>query len=161
MPGMTSHRRRARRWAGVGTLAAALAAGLVACGDDDGEGSPATTLAASATSTPSPSITVNPITVAPVTTTPTTIAGEYTVQAGDTLGQIAKRVGVSVEEIAQFNGITDPNTIIVGQVLKIPKPGEVVLTSAPGPTNADDTPVAAGPNVSTGAPTTVAAPTTT
>ena len=81
-------------------------------------------------------------------------------QAGDTLGQIAQRVGVSVEEIAQFNGITDPNTIMVGQVLKIPKPGEVVVTSAPAPTNADGTPIPTGPNVSTGPPTTVPATTT-
>ena len=43
----------------------------------------------------------------------------YTVQAGDTLSGIASRYGTSVEEIASINGITNPNLIYPGQVLKI------------------------------------------
>lgn len=43
----------------------------------------------------------------------------YTVQAGDTLSGIASRYGVSVEEIASINGITNPNLIYPGEVLKI------------------------------------------
>ena len=46
--------------------------------------------------------------------------GAYTVAAGDTLGVIAARFGVSVEAIVTANGITDPNRIRVGQVLLIP-----------------------------------------
>ena len=80
------------------------------------------------------------VTPPPVTTT-TTVASDYTVVAGDTLSGIAKKVGVTVKELAQFNGITDPNVIQVGQVLKIPKPGEVVVTTAPPPTNPDGTPI--------------------
>jgi len=46
--------------------------------------------------------------------------GAYTVAAGDTLGVIAARFGVSVDAIAAANDITDPNRIRVGQVLLIP-----------------------------------------
>ena len=42
------------------------------------------------------------------------------VKKGDTLGKIAKDMGVSVNELAAYNGITDPNKISVGQ--RIAKP---------------------------------------
>jgi len=50
----------------------------------------------------------------------------YTVQAGDTLSQIAKEFGVTVEAIIEANDIEDPSLIQVGQVLVIPvaKPEE-------------------------------------
>lgn len=120
-----------------------------ACGDDDGGGSDTTAVASGATTAPSPAVTTAVVTAAPVTTS-TTIPSEYTVVAGDTLSGIATKVGVTVAELAQFNGITDPNMIQVGQVLKIPKPGEVVVTTAPPPTNPDGTPIVTGPSVSTG-----------
>lgn len=44
----------------------------------------------------------------------------YTVQAGDSLGAIAQRFGVSVDTLVQLNGITDPNALTLGQQLKIP-----------------------------------------
>jgi len=44
----------------------------------------------------------------------------YTVQAGDTLFRIAVRYGVSVDQLAFTNGITNPDRILVGQVLTIP-----------------------------------------
>ncbi len=44
----------------------------------------------------------------------------YTVVAGDSLGAIAQRFGVSVDALVQLNGITDPNTLMLGQQLKIP-----------------------------------------
>ena len=43
----------------------------------------------------------------------------YTVKSGDTLSAIANRYGVSYLKIAADNGITNPNRIYVGQVLKI------------------------------------------
>lgn len=43
----------------------------------------------------------------------------YTVQPGDTLSGIARRYGVSVEELESINGITNPNLIYPGEVLKI------------------------------------------
>ena len=44
----------------------------------------------------------------------------YTVAEGDTLQQIADRFGVDVDDLAAINGITNPDTIIVGIVLRIP-----------------------------------------
>lgn len=43
----------------------------------------------------------------------------YTVQRGDTLWGIARRYGTCPRRIARINGITNPNLIYVGQVLKI------------------------------------------
>ncbi len=54
--------------------------------------------------------------------------GGYVVVEGDTLSEIAERHGVSVEELAETNGIVDPDFILSGQVLLIPRAGEI----APG-----------------------------
>ncbi len=45
---------------------------------------------------------------------------EYTVAVGDTLSEIALRHDVSVEELAEANGIVDPEYILSGQVLLVP-----------------------------------------
>ena len=45
----------------------------------------------------------------------------YVVQAGDTLYAIAKKYGVTVQQIADANHIANVNLIYVGQVLIIPK----------------------------------------
>lgn len=47
-------------------------------------------------------------------------AETYVVQAGDTLGKIAVRYGVTVEQLQEANGIDDPDSITLGQVLTIP-----------------------------------------
>jgi murein DD-endopeptidase MepM/ murein hydrolase activator NlpD len=47
-------------------------------------------------------------------------AGTYTVQWGDTLGGIARKLGVSVDDLSATNHITDPNRIRAGQVLSVP-----------------------------------------
>lgn len=44
----------------------------------------------------------------------------YTVRPGDTLSQIARWYGVSVDYLCQLNGLSNPNFIYVGQVLIIP-----------------------------------------
>lgn len=46
----------------------------------------------------------------------------YTVVRGDTLGGIAARHGVTVDQLAAWNGITNPNLISVGQVLRLTAP---------------------------------------
>mgnify|MGYP003298076894 CR=1 FL=1 len=43
----------------------------------------------------------------------------YTVKAGDTLTKIAKAYGTTYQHLAKINGISNPNIIKVGQVLKI------------------------------------------
>ncbi len=45
----------------------------------------------------------------------------YTVKAGDTPSEIGEKFGVSYKKIAADNGISDPNLIYPGQVLKIIK----------------------------------------
>jgi len=44
----------------------------------------------------------------------------YIVQAGDTLGAIAQTYGISVGDLMEANGITDPNVLHIGQTLVIP-----------------------------------------
>ena len=43
----------------------------------------------------------------------------YTVKAGDTLSDIAKKYGTTYQEIAEANGISNPNLIYAGQTLSI------------------------------------------
>ena len=43
----------------------------------------------------------------------------YTVKRGDTLSQIARNYGTTVEELASINNISNPNLIYPGQVLRI------------------------------------------
>ena len=45
----------------------------------------------------------------------------HTVQTGESLSQIAQQYGVTVEQILAVNGLDDPNTILVGQELLIPR----------------------------------------
>lgn len=53
---------------------------------------------------------------------PPPAAGEQThvVQPGENLFRIALRYGLTVAELAQYNGIANPNQIEVGQVIRIP-----------------------------------------
>jgi LysM repeat protein len=45
----------------------------------------------------------------------------YTVRHGDTLNRIATEFGVSGEAIMRTSGISDPNLLLPGQVLTIPR----------------------------------------
>ncbi len=56
---------------------------------------------------------------------PSTTETSYTVQAGDNLFRIALRYGLSMEELAAYNNITNPALIYVGQELRIPAGTEV------------------------------------
>lgn len=44
----------------------------------------------------------------------------YTVQRGDTLGKLASAFYCTVSDLAEINGISNPNIILVGQVLVLP-----------------------------------------
>lgn len=50
------------------------------------------------------------------------VAWRYTVESGDTLAAIARRMGVSLEELAAANGIPSPYAVQAGQVLQRPGP---------------------------------------
>ena len=44
----------------------------------------------------------------------------HTVGAGDTLADIAAQYAVTWQEIAELNGLANPNALEIGQILKIP-----------------------------------------
>jgi spore germination protein len=46
----------------------------------------------------------------------------YTVKSGDTLFQIAREYGTTVDVLTKLNNITDPNLIYPGQTILIPRP---------------------------------------
>jgi len=52
--------------------------------------------------------------------TPPAAAGTYRVLPGDTLGEIAKHFGTTVDALAKLNGIKNPDVIQRGATLKIP-----------------------------------------
>lgn len=47
----------------------------------------------------------------------------HAVTPGESLNLIASRYSVSIDALAAFNGIANPNLIQIGQVLKVPVPG--------------------------------------
>jgi LysM repeat protein len=64
----------------------------------------------------------------PQTNAPNPISGTYTVVKGDTLSGIAARFGTTYQYLAEVNGISNPNVINVGQVLKVPNAGSTQPT---------------------------------
>jgi spore germination protein len=55
------------------------------------------------------------------------------VRPGETIWNIARRYGLTVEQVAEANGLSDPNRLVVGQALVIPVSGDTHLV-APGET---------------------------
>lgn len=47
----------------------------------------------------------------------------YVVKKGDTLSKIANKYGITYKELAEYNNISNPNVIYVGQKIKIPSKG--------------------------------------
>ena len=86
--------------------------------------------------------------------------GYYTVVLGDTLGKIANRFGVTVDELVKLNKLSDPNLIYVGTVLKIDgnaaKTAEVTVPKATVVENTPEKTVAKVDPVQTVAPKTAA-----
>ena len=72
-----------------------------------------TTTAAAATAPPPVPTTLPATTTTPPDTGPRTV----TVEAGDSLSQIAKDNGMSLDDLAAINAICDTNQLFVGQVL--------------------------------------------
>lgn len=84
------------------------------------------TLAPTPTSPPRPTDTSSPILPTP---TPTPVV--HVVQPGDSLSAIALQYDVSIETLAEVNGIADTNVIRVGQRLIIPGPTPNATTTLP------------------------------
>jgi LysM repeat protein len=78
---------------------------------------------------------------AAVTPSPTMVVvniedvSEYQVEDGDTLGLIAERFDVSVEELMSINQLKDPNSLPVGMILYVPLPPEKRPTKTSPPTS--------------------------
>ncbi|MGO1319575.1 MAG: LysM peptidoglycan-binding domain-containing protein [Galactobacter sp.] len=68
----------------------------------------------------------------------TTAAKKYTIKAGDTLGAIAKKHGVTVSALASANGISSSSVIYQGRTLTIPgsTSGKIQRTSSTNTSNA-------------------------
>jgi putative chitinase len=79
-----------------------------------------------------PTVAPTVATTADIATTTTAAAQTYTVVAGDSIGKIATKLGVSAQSIIDANGLTDPNKIQVGQKLRIPAGGASPTTTVPG-----------------------------
>jgi LysM repeat protein len=79
--------------------------------------STATIVSSIPTSTPTQAQ-LSPTTLQPYPTPPYTV---HTVKPGETLGQIAKQHGVSVEILVTTNNLVNPNLIRVGQEILIPQ----------------------------------------
>ncbi len=45
----------------------------------------------------------------------------YTIKPGETLAQIAQRYGLTVQQLAALNGISNPNHVQAGQEIRVPK----------------------------------------
>ena len=82
--------------------------------------------------------------------------GYYTVVLGDTLGKVANRFGVTVDELVKLNNLSDPNLIYVGTVLKVDgnaaKTAEVTVPKATVVENTPEKTVAKVDPVQTVAP---------
>lgn len=86
--------------------------------------SPTATATPTATEVPAPTPTATVTATATATPVPTATPApyfEYTVQQGDTVYNLAQRFGVSFTEIVQLNGLTDPASLSIGQILLIPR----------------------------------------
>ena len=75
-------------------------------GDDGDSGSTPTTQA------DEPRTTTTPGTVRP-------LRRKYTVKTGDTLGGIAVRTGIDVEQLQELNPELDPQALVAGQKIKL------------------------------------------
>jgi hypothetical protein len=65
---------------------------------------------------------------------------EYVVQSGDSLAGIANLFNSTIEAIIQENSITDPNALLIGQLLIVP-----VNLVTPTATRVTSTPITPGP----------------
>jgi LysM repeat protein len=80
----------------------------------------------------------------------TSVPETYLVRAGDTLGSIARDLGVAADELARTNPGINPNGLRIGQELRIPRPAttpaptSAIRGPAPSTAAAGGTPLAAG-----------------
>lgn len=114
-------------------LALVFAVGVAACGaEEEARLAPAPTAQPTATPlpTPRPKPTARPSPRRATQPTPAPLREHvYVVQAGDTLYSLARRFGLSVQALANYNRLADPSKISVGQRLRIPSSATVPTTT--------------------------------
>lgn len=69
------------------------------------------------------------------TITPTPEPILYTVEAGDTLSEVATKFAVSLEDLMVINNLTDAHRLSLGQILIIPSASDIVGDYAPATTD--------------------------
>lgn len=112
----------------VSALAVSLPAfSATACGCNCAKSSATTTTLFSTTTTEL----VTTTSLAPEPTT--TIPSEYVIQKGDRLSDIAKKFHLTVAELVAANHLLNPDKILYGQTLIIPKPGSIPTTTTTVP----------------------------
>lgn len=60
---------------------------------------------------------------APATPAAAPATQSYVAQNGDSLSSISQKFGISLDQLAAANGLNDPNTLAIGQTLRIPGSG--------------------------------------
>ncbi len=71
------------------------------------------------------------------TTAPPTTQLTYVIQSGDSLSVIAQRFGIPTQDLADFNAISDVDSIKVGQEISIPPSTVAPATTASTAAEAD------------------------
>ncbi len=64
----------------------------------------------------------------------TPVSGSHVVQAGETLGAISARYGVSMTALVQANNLSNPSLLYAGQTLSIPGAGTIRTETVTAPT---------------------------
>jgi LasA protease len=101
------------RYRSATLLGIAILAALVACGVPSSASQEAAPPAPTETTTlPAPTLTPVPV--------PSAVYDRYAVRRGETLGYIASRFGLTIDELQKANNLDNPHALQVGQVLKIP-----------------------------------------
>jgi N-acetylmuramoyl-L-alanine amidase len=127
---------RARR-SGSLLLAAAITVVVAACGG--GGNDTATAMRSPTDPRRVPTATIPAERAAPLTALEVGAAGgggrpvpeTYTVRSGDTIGTIARDLGVAADELIRANGNLDPRALRVGQELRVPRPTPAPVTNQP------------------------------
>jgi LysM repeat protein len=73
------------------------------------------------------------------TIVPTLTPVTYTVRSGDTMGDIAVELGISIDALMKANNLSDPNTLSAGQVLIVPVTPGAASAATPSPVEAGAT----------------------
>lgn len=90
---------------------------------------------------PTPAAASPTVVTPPPAATPVVAATKHTVVAGETAYSVARKYGITVQELAAANGLSESATIRLGQSLTIPAKGAMTTASVTAPGVGSPTPV--------------------